>query len=278
MKEEVDFDLYTSLEEAKKEVHRRWNNEALRKEVKEYIGTLPPFLLNEPKACLSRFITTPNFEFLKFMELAGQIQLPPVSAEYRSDNFCSQNCDKHALGKLHFYHKRNKKGAPIFAHKTVVDFSSFEAHPLRSVLTLWNEPLIDFHHRLLQSYSLDLEIVDASGWLRVNGDKAEEYYCHYLALFICHAVLFENFITNEEEERFSRSIVFPSFKQVINHFGLKPLIVPLVPHEDASDIYWRCYPADMEEEILRCLCQCEAKKSSEQHDEARRGARHGHNG
>ena len=32
-------------------------------------------------------------------------------------------------------------------------------------------------------------------------------------LFICHGILFENFITNEdEEERFSKSVVFPAFR------------------------------------------------------------------
>lgn len=83
---------------------------------------------------------------------------------------------------------------------------------------------------------------------------------------------------NKEEGRFSKSVVFPAFRQVVADFGLKPLIVQLVPHDVASDIYWRCYPADMEKEVIRCLCQCKAKNSSEQHDEARRRVRRGHNG
>ncbi|MEK6673092.1 MAG: hypothetical protein AABY42_06395 [Nitrospirota bacterium] len=94
-----------------------------------------------------------------------------------------------------------------------------------------------------------------------HGKKAKEYYKYFLSLFICHGILFENFITNEEEERFSKSVVFPAFRQVVADFGLKPLIVPLVPHSQASDIYWRCYPAALEGEVLKCLSK--AKDSSE---------------
>jgi hypothetical protein len=75
-------------------------------------------------------------------------------------------------------------------------------------------------------------------------------------LFICHGVLFENFVTNVEEQRFAEEVVYPAFKEVEQLFGLKPLIVPLLPPHNASDKYWFCYSEEVEKEVLRCLANC----------------------
>lgn len=134
----------------------------------------------------------------------------------------------------------------------VMDFRRLQMTRFADVRTLWGERLADFHHGLLSQSVSEIGRYDISPWYESHGEKAKEYYPYYLALFICHGILFENFITNGED-RFTKSVVFPAFKQVVDHFGIKPLIVPLVPHETASDIYWRCYPAELEEEVLRCL-------------------------
>lgn len=137
----------------------------------------------------------------------------------------------------------------------IIDFGKTENQPIETIKTKWGESLADFHHRLLTIAGLSIELSDASSWYKSNGKKAAGYYDKFLSLFLCHGILFENFITNEEEDRFSKSVVFPAFKQVVDHFGIKPLIVPLVPHETASTIYWRCYPAELEEEVAKCLKQ-----------------------
>lgn len=249
-----EIDIYTSLEEAKQELYRRWNDNDLRKEVAASIGTEPSLLTEEPKACLSRFITTPNFELFKFLELTYQIELKPVFIEHANDLFYSGNLDKRARGKLHFFFKRDKRGEAIYARRRIVDFYKYDGKPLRSVQTLWNESLIDFHHRLLLNYPMtNLEIFDMSNWCSVNGGKAKEYYCCFLSLFICNGVLFENFITNEEDERFSESVVFPALKSIFERFGLKPLVVPLLPHDEASDIYWCSYSSELEAIILTAM-------------------------
>jgi len=254
MNEPHEIDLYTSLEEAKQEIRRRWNDESLRKEVAAFIGTELPFLAEEPKACLFRYITTPNFELFKFIEIANEIQLKPVALEYLNDCFASRNRDKYALGKLHFYCQKDKLGRIIYSRKTIVDFNKFGGKPLRSVQTLWNESLVDFHHRLLHNCQLkDFEIVDMSNWFGINGGKAKNYYLHFLAFFICNGVLFENFVTNSEEERFSREVVFPAFTEVTKYFGLKPLVVPLLPHDEASDIYWCLYSLETKAVVLEEL-------------------------
>jgi len=45
--------------------------------------------------------------------------------------------------------------------------------------------------------------------------------------------------------------VQPAFEQIERHFGLKPLIVPIAPLDEATDIYWWCYPEGLEKEIMR---------------------------
>jgi hypothetical protein len=270
--------FYTSLEDAKEEIWERWRNDALRKKVVDSIGTIPHPMQESPRAVLDRNIATPNYEFFHFIQQANKTGLPILVTEYIRDKFVTINSDKLGLGRMPFYRGRNKKGRLLFRYRNVIDCTIYQGKPIGEIKTLWGETLADFHHRLLTTTSFSIDILDASSWYKSNGGNAENYYHNYLAMFICHGILFENFITNEEEERFSKSVVFPAFKQVVEHFGMKPLIVSLVPHDVASDIYWRCYPADIEEEVLRCLCQCEANQSSKRHDEAQREVRHGRNG
>lgn len=182
--------------------------------------------------------------------------------EYLHDKFCTINHDKLYLGKMIFLTDEKLPGTTIECCHRIIDFGETENAPIEAIKTKWGESLVDFHHRLLNIAGLSIELSDASSWYKSNGKKAAGFYDKFLSLFLCHGILFENFITNEEE-RFARSVVFPAFKKVVDRFGMKPLIVPLVPHETASDIYWRCYPAELEEEILRCLSK--AKDSSGHH-------------
>lgn len=122
------------------------------------------------------------------------------------------------------------------------------------IKTLWGENFIDFHHRIFTLSALPIEFFDASSWLRRNGKSILELYPKYLALFVCHGVLFEDFITNEEEEEFFYSVVYPSFEKLKNLFGVKPLIVSLLTSENtAIDKYWFCYSEEIEQEVIRCL-------------------------
>jgi len=261
--------FYTSIEEAKEEIWARWHNPDLRKKVVDFIGKIPRPLQEAPRAVLDRNIATPNFEFFHFIKAANKTGLSLLVTEYIRDKFVTLNSDKLGLGKMPFYKGRDKRGRLLFKYRNVIDCTIFQGKPIGEIKTLWGEDLTDFHHRLLTAPSFAIDFLDASSWYKSNGGSAESYYHNYLSLFICHGVLFENFITNEEEERFSKSVVFPAFKQVVAHFGMKPLIVQLVPHDVASDIYWRCYPAELEAEVLRCLSECKTKDSSGHHHEGR---------
>ncbi|MBI4686204.1 MAG: hypothetical protein HY756_00180 [Nitrospirae bacterium] len=119
--------------------------------------------------------------------------------------------------------------------------------------TTWDESLVDFHHRMLSIVAPQIELFDGSYWVKSNGGKAENYYVNLLTPFICHGILFENFVTNAEEQRFAEEVVYPAFKEVEQLFGLKPLILPLLPPHNASDKHWFCYSEKVEKEVLRCL-------------------------
>lgn len=260
------IDMYTPLEEAKEEVRARWQNPALRRKVEDYIGNIPGPFRDDPKAVLDRNIATPNFEYFHFLQLAASASLSPVVTEYIKDKFVTINVDKLGLGKMPFHKGHDKKKHVLFKYMNVIDCTKYQGKPFFEIRTLWGEPLVVFHHRLLSRSDGHSSLFDASSWYEVNGGNAEGYYHNYLALFICHGILFENFITNEEEERFSRRIVYPAFRKVSQHFGLKPLIVPLYPEDKATDIYWRCYSPEIKaivsEELKESKCDSDGIENS----------------
>ena len=99
------MEIYTTLEEAKKEIWRRWNNEILRKEVEEFLGEVPEVFKKEPRACLCRHIFSPNYEYLRFLDLIQGIDLKPLGIEYLKDMFITTNKDKTYLAKMAFIDK-----------------------------------------------------------------------------------------------------------------------------------------------------------------------------
>lgn len=63
--------IYVSLEEAKEEIWRRWNDKDLRKKVEDFLGgDIPEPFKKEPRAVLARPITTPDIEHMHFLEMS----------------------------------------------------------------------------------------------------------------------------------------------------------------------------------------------------------------
>jgi hypothetical protein len=245
------MEIYTSLEKAGKEIQRRWQDKALRQLVCEYLGGLPDCFAHEPRAVLFRNIASPDIEFHHFVEQAKRIALKPICLEYLHDRFCTRNADKICLAKLAIFNGRNKHGAAMVSYKKVIDLKRADNKSFGEIDTLWGQNLVEFHHGLLQQHLPGMDISDVSDWPNFKARNAAEYYRYFLAFFICHGVLFENFVTNEEEERFTHAVVFPAMTEVIEHFGVKPLIVPAIAEEKLADEYWWCYPESVKEEIER---------------------------
>lgn len=247
------MDIYTPLEEAKEEIGRRWNDESLQKKVEEYLGEVPAPFHKGPRSVLSRDIISPNKEFSRFLELSESVGLSPLGYEYHHDKFCSMNKEKLCMAKMAFYKGENKNGEVLYWCRNVVDINKFNGKRFDDIETLWGEPFIDFHHRLLNSHLKDIELFDCSSMYSKNGTDPKAFYKHDLALFICHGILFENFITTDKEAEFCRKVVYPAYTTVIDYFGVKPLIVELLPHTSQSEIIWYCYPEELKQSVLPYL-------------------------
>lgn len=239
-------DIYTPLAVAKKEVWRRWNDPVLRRKAMEYLGgDIPVVFKDGPRAVISRHVISPNMEFEYFVGFAKDLGLPPLGLEGAIDTFHTINPEKAALGKMVFIEKEAENGGNVQkTSERIIDMEKCEGKRFCDIETLWGEGLVDFHHRILNVVHPNVEIFDDFQWFKDNGFgiKPQEYYRKFFVFFLCFGVLFENFLLNKSESNFTRKIIGPVFLEIESVFGIKPLIMPLAPMEDAAHSYWRCYP------------------------------------
>ncbi len=237
--------IYTPLSIAKEEIWRRWNDKELRKKVEDFLGgDIPEVFKKEPRAVLVRYIATPNYEFFYFLDLANLIDLDYICPEYSNDKFVAKNPDKYNLCKMIFNNGFGKHKGMKLENINIVNFNENEGKRLNKIKTTWDEKLIDFHHRILYQSVRDSEkkVFDISKWFDSARNKNKNYYyLYYLALFLCHGVLFENFLLNKNEGEFTNKKVLPSFNELEKIFGIRPLIVPLEPRNDEITCSWRHY-------------------------------------
>lgn len=208
-------DIYTSLAIAKKEIHRRWNDKKLKKKVESFLKSdIPDVLTKSPRAVLSRHVSSPNFELLYFLDSSKKIGLKPLCLEYTKDKFVTKNWDKYYLGRMFFFEGTGKKGGSKITSLKVVDFDQYDGKKFSNIRTIWGESMIKFHHSLLCSKISSDNIFDMSCNYKRNGGRASEYYNYILSLFICHGVLFENFLLSDIYDDLTKNILLPSFKKV----------------------------------------------------------------
>ena len=237
-------DMYMSIEEAKEEIGKRWDDKELEKKVVEYLnGCIPSVFEKEPKAVSASHVATPNKSFFRFLEDSKKVGLKPVAFEYTDDKFITTNFDKAHLAKMFFYCNKKNNENNFTRTYSVIDLSGKEEKKhIKEIKTIWGENFVDFHHRILNFFNKDVEIYDGSDWYHKMGESAKDNYRYVLALYIRNAILFENFSTTKSEDKFSQEILFPAFEYVYNNFGLKPLIVPLYSKNDPEYKYWSYYP------------------------------------
>lgn len=242
-------EIYTPLAVAKEEVWRRWNDPILRKKVDDFLGgDVLESLKENPKAVLARHVASPNNEFIRFLGLAEDIGLEPVCLEYLQDKFRAENEDKYYLGKFFFCNGVGKKGGMKTNVIKKIDFDEAEGKQFSRIKTVNGEDFINFHHRLLSGAVKNYSnmICDESEWVIKNGKSPSNFYEKFLSMFVCHGVLFENYLLNKNEKDFTNKIVIPTIKRVCDKFGVKPLIVKIYPAESENDLYWRHYPGNIE--------------------------------
>ncbi len=252
--------FYTPLEEAKNELWKRWNDKALRREVDKFLkGAIPEFLRETPKAVLLVYIATPDLYSARFLELAEEINLEPICLEYPDDKFYAGNLDKYYLGKLLFFNGKGKKGGIKVTDTKIIDINKSQGKRLSEIQTTGGENLYNFHRRLIISTynNHKILVINWSKWIKLY--IPYYYYYYYYGLFICHGIYFENFFVNSNEKEIIEDIILPSFNKVYNHFGLKPLIVPIIPFPEEGDIYWWCYHESIKP-VVESLTQAEGHR------------------
>lgn len=227
--------LYTSIKDAQIEVERRRNDRNLIKKIEKYIKNVPKIFKEEPRAVLSRPIVTPDMEFQRFIKLTKKVGLKPASFEYHQDTFHTINPDKLYLGKIVFCSKKNDNK---YCSRKIIDFNKAEGKEISKIRTKRGIGLIKFHRKLLDLECQEIELYDGSSWYNSNGEYSAKYYTRFLALFVCHGVLFENFLLTGSEKKLTEKIVIPAFNKVQEMFGFKPLIIELIPEKKINSIYW----------------------------------------
>lgn len=237
--------VYTPLSEALRLLEERRKDPVLMAKIEALLnGGIPEVLKKDKCAVFFRQIATPNHEGRHFISIAKEFGLRPVFFEYEDDKFTSNNEFKHSLGQLRTHGVVNKNDIYPLEKITVVDFSKNDGKKLKEVLTLWEEPLRDFHRKLFTFHNYkteELDFYDASIWLHNNGEKASQYYTKFFLLFISSGILFESFLLNGEETDFTKNIVLPAIQNVLDLTGLKPLIVPIGPIDLETDQHWISY-------------------------------------
>lgn len=254
---EEDAVLYTSIEEAREEIWRRWNDEELKKKVLEYLGgDVPEFFLKSPMSVLARHVATPMNETVRFLEVSTDLGVSPIVLEYSKDTFTTENLAKYYLGKITFFLGEILSGRKRKVQsRSIVDFKEAQEQPIDSIPTAYGENLLNLHHRFFSYSGLDgkIQTFDMSEWCERRGEgSAEKYYSAFFSLFLCFGILCENYLVDGwGEGEFTRRVILPSFHKVHAQFGVKPLIIPLLPEEKKADVKSMFYPFYFENFPLR---------------------------
>lgn len=246
-------DLYTEPHFAVTELRKRRRNLELKKIIRsELNGSVKDVLkkFNRPRAVLFRQLATPTHEIIRFVRLAKNMGLEPLILEYHGDKFVGAgNRYKRTLGKMPIYQYTGADGRDMFRYKSTCDFNKSTGKAIHSVTCHNGEPLIAFHHRLFRSVTKlnpKTHCIDATNWFNSVGKKAGNYYEHLLRLFIRDGVLFESFIPFKEEGSFTSSVIAPSFNDVASRYGLRPLIIRLLPEIEETRLFWDSFPKKVE--------------------------------
>ncbi|NVN91194.1 MAG: hypothetical protein HXX11_11405 [Desulfuromonadales bacterium] len=234
-------DVHSSLNEARTEIHRRWNDAALKRSVEEMLGVhLWPEMKGQPRGVLWRCLPSPDNGFTFFVQASQWMGLKAFLPEYIEDMFVHFNAEKKSLGRLSL---SMPDGTMVTCD--IVDFHASQGKPMTEVVLKTGESLVGFHHRLLDRSGYPVMRRDLSDWW-ISLKPARNYYHYYLAHFIAHGVLFDVFEQEEDhrENVFLQEVVLPNIEKVEREFGKKPLIVRHYPPEQTEEenFYWFSYP------------------------------------
>lgn len=233
--------IHTPLHEARKLIRRRWADTALRDAVEQAIGQhLWPEVQNEPCGVMWRCQPSPDNGCTWFLQMSMWCGLKPFLPEFAVDKFFPLNAEKKGLARLSLL---TEEGAPVTCD--ILDWQVCQGRPMNDVEIRTGQTLTGLHGGLFDVAGYKIPRRDMSDWW-VARRPASNYYYYYLAHFVCHGILFEAFLEEEDtrENVFLHEVVYPNLERVEREFGVKPLIVQLYPSDQTpeEDFYWFCYP------------------------------------
>ncbi len=239
--------FYMSLDEARSELHRRWNDAGLRTAVESALGQrFMEVFRDRPRAIIHRPMISPDNGFMLLNYCAAYLGAAPLAIEYLGDRFSTLNEEKKGLCRPRLTISADKFRLCLF------DMQQWENRPLGEIVLATGETLAGFHHGLFDRLAMRVEILDQTAWYRGIGNPAD-YYFPVFAHAVAHGMLFETFVTDDEpvnrrqrktEHWFTDEVVRPNFERVTRDFGLRPMVVRSFPGDqtDDEDFYWWSYP------------------------------------
>lgn len=248
----MENNIYYTLDEAAKELKKRWSDKILKKKVEEFLSNkfISEFFMERQCAVYPKSVVSPSNAYDFFFLNAKYLNLDPLLVEYTDDLFTGLSEDKLLLARLRLLlHDGTLQTADI------VDYKKYHEKQLPEVRVVSGEKLIDFHHNLfkLSQYSTS-EIMDVSKYFKSYGSKPKDFYPYYLANFICHGVLFEKFETNPKsrELKFTREVVTPAINFLKEKFGVGPIIVNLYSNDSTGveNPFWGCYNKNINDFLI----------------------------
>lgn len=249
-------DLFTPFPLVLEELERRREDTSLRVRVEAYLNNdLPEYFKNKPVLYLARHVATPNFETLRFVDLIERPGVKTVIGQDTKDRFIANNPLKRALGKLPISTGITKKDNRVFEQYrkvSILDFNSNNGKTFDAISTIWGEPLVEFHNGLFKKLgNRSIQIEDDALWIdRCHRGNLLAHYKKFLALFITHGVMFEDYqVQDKQEGKFVTEVLRPAFLHVEREFGLRPLITQLLPTSAESVDFWESYPREVLEII-----------------------------
>lgn len=241
---------YFSLDDARRELHQRWGNVELRRHVEAFLGDrMYPGFDRWPRAFVSRFIASPDNGIDSFLWRCRYLNAPPLIGEYVGDTFLKLNPEKRGLGRLQL-----SLAEGGYCRVNIMDFNHQEKLPICDVVTKHGERLVDFHHRLWRMQGCDADVLDMTmAWKSLG--KPIKYYVPFLAHFIAHGVIFENFLADEGEPKhqWCQDVLFPVLDTLQGEFGMGPIVVRMYPEHqtDDEDLFWWSYPKLINDYLLQ---------------------------
>jgi len=187
---------------------------------------------NKPFGVFFRHAPAFRMEDAVFYRLAEASGLVPYFGSYIDDTFVSLSSYKRSLIKHHVFCGVGRSGGPKTEKRVLQTMPRCQGQQLGKIMCQdRSRPLVRFHeHERNQHLSGHAAFfADYSDWFSDFG-RAKDYYTAYLAMFVAHGVLFEDYHGGESGavlDRFTAEVFEPSFKEVEALFGLTPLIVPM---------------------------------------------------